>query len=127
MFDQIQQAAAAIRDQWKGSPRVGIILGTGLGGLADEIDAEARIAYSDIPNFSVSTAPTHAGRLVCGRLSGQVVVAMEGRLHYYEGFTAQQLTMPVRVMRALGCEYLVVSNACGGLNPQFSKGDIMVI
>src|SRR5262245_57025369 len=127
MYDQIQQAAAAIRTKWKGSPRVGIILGTGLGGLVEEIEAEATFPYADIPNFSVSTAPTHAGRLVCGKLSGQTVVAMEGRLHYYEGFTPQQLTMPVRVMRALGCEYLVVSNACGGLNPQFSKGDIMVI
>ncbi|MGL4555134.1 MAG: purine-nucleoside phosphorylase [Gemmataceae bacterium] len=127
MYDQIQQAASAIQAKWAGKPRVGLILGTGLGGLAEEIDAQATIPYGDIPNFSVSSAPTHAGRLVCGTLAGQTVVAMEGRVHYYEGFTAQQITVPVRVMRALGCEYLVVSNACGGLNPQFRKGDIMLI
>jgi purine-nucleoside phosphorylase len=127
MFDQIQQAASAIQAKWGGKPRVGIILGTGLGGLAEEIDAQAKIPYGDIPNFSVSSAPTHAGRLVCGTLSGQTVVAMEGRVHYYEGFSPQQITMPVRVMRALGCDYLVVSNACGGLNPQYCKGDIMLI
>ncbi|NBO92243.1 MAG: purine-nucleoside phosphorylase [Planctomycetia bacterium] len=127
MYDQIQQAAAAIRNKWNGQPRVGIILGTGLGGLVEEIEAQATIPYCDIPHFSVSSAPTHAGRLVCGRLSGQTVVAMEGRVHYYEGFSAQQITMPVRVMRALGCEILIASNASGGLNPQFRKGDIMLI
>ena len=127
MYEQIQEAVAAIRARWPAQPRVGIILGTGLGGLAEEIVAEATLAYSEIPHFCVSTAPSHAGRLVCGKLSGQSVVAMEGRLHGYEGFTPQQITMPVRVMRALGCDYLVVSNASGGLNPQFRKGDLMLI
>src|SRR5262249_26274712 len=127
LYDQIQEAAAAIRKRWSGSPRAGIILGTGLGGLVEEIQAEVAISYGDIPHFPVSTAPTHKGQLVCGKLSGKTVVAMEGRAHYYEGYTEQQITFPVRVMRALGCEYLVISNASGGLNPQFSKGDIMVI
>ena len=127
MYDQIQEAAQAIRARWSGTPKVGIILGTGLGGFAGEIQTEAAIAYGDVPHFPISTAPGHAGRLVCGQLAGRTVVAMEGRFHYYEGYTPQQITLPVRVMKALGCEYLVISNACGGLNPQFSKGDIMVI
>jgi purine-nucleoside phosphorylase len=127
LFDQIQQATAAIRSRWAGTPRAGIILGTGLGGLVEEIDAEATFPYGDIPHFPISTAPGHAGRLVCGKLAGKSVVAMEGRFHYYEGYSPQQITLPVRVMKALGCEYLIISNASGGLNPQFSKGDIMVI
>jgi purine-nucleoside phosphorylase len=127
LFDQIQQAAEAVRRRWAKTPKVGIILGTGLGGLAEEINADASIPYTEIPNFSVSTAPSHAGRLVCGTLAGRTVVAMEGRLHNYEGFTPQQITFPVRVMKALGCEYLILSNACGGLNPQYAKGDIMII
>jgi purine-nucleoside phosphorylase len=127
LYETIQEAAAAVRKRWQGTPKVGIILGTGLGGLAEEIDAEASIPYADIPHFSASTAPSHAGRLVCGKLAGQTVVAMEGRLHFYEGFSPRQITFPVRVMKALGCEYLILSNAAGGLNPQYSKGDIMVI
>jgi purine-nucleoside phosphorylase len=127
LYDQVQEAARAIRARWGGSPRVGIILGTGLGGFAEEIAAEAAIEYGDIPHFPISTAPGHAGRLVCGKVSGVAVVAMEGRFHYYEGYTPQQITLPVRVMKALGCAYLIISNACGGLNPQFAKGDIMVI
>ena len=127
LHDQIQEAVQGIRAKWQGSPKAGVILGTGLGGLAEEIQAEASIPYGDIPHFSVSTAPSHAGRLVCGTLAGQPVVAMEGRLHHYEGFTPQQITLPVRVMKALGCQTLILSNASGGLNPQFSKGDIMVI
>jgi purine-nucleoside phosphorylase len=127
LYEQVQEAAQAIRTKWGGSPKVGIILGTGLGGLVEEIETQAAFAYADIPHFPVSTAPTHASRLVCGQLSGQTVVAMEGRFHYYEGYTPQHITLPVRVMKALGCRYLVISNACGGLNPQFAKGDIMVI
>jgi purine-nucleoside phosphorylase len=127
LFDQIQEAVRTIRAKWHGQPHAGIILGTGLGGLVEEIDAEANLPYGDIPHFPVSTAPGHAGRLVCGKLAGKCVVAMEGRFHYYEGYTPQQITLPVRVMKALGCEYLIISNASGGLNPQFSKGDIMVI
>jgi purine-nucleoside phosphorylase len=127
LFDQIQEAQRAIAARWHGKPRFGIILGTGLGGLAEEIQAEAVFAYKDIPHFPVSTAPSHASRLVCGKLAGKTVVAMEGRLHAYEGYTLQQITFPVRVMKALGCEVLIVSNACGGMNPQYAKGDIMVI
>ena len=127
LYDQIQQAVQAVRARWSGRPRVGIILGTGLGGLAAEIDAEASLAYADIPHFPESTVHSHAGRFVCGRLAGQTVVAMEGRFHFYEGYSLQQITLPVRVMKALGCEALIVSNACGGMNPQFAKGDLMVI
>jgi len=127
LYDQIQEAVQAIRTRWQGRPRFGIILGTGLGGLVEEIEAEATLAYEEIPHFARSTVVSHAGRLVCGRLAGKAVVAMEGRLHFYEKYTLQQITFPVRVMKALGCEVLIVSNACGGLNPQFAKGDIMVI
>jgi purine-nucleoside phosphorylase len=127
LYEQVQEAAAAVRARWGGRPRVGVILGTGLGGLAEEIAAEAAIPYEEVPHFPVSTAPGHAGRLVCGRLGGKTVVAMEGRFHFYEGYTLQQITLPVRVFKALGCEVLVVSNACGGLNPQFAKGDLLVI
>jgi purine-nucleoside phosphorylase len=127
LFDQIQQAAQVIRKRWTGTPRFGIILGTGLGGLAEEIQAEATFPYEDVPHFGRSSVASHAGRLVCGRLAGKPVAAMEGRYHFYENYTLKQITFPVRVMRALGCEVLIVSNACGGLNPQYAKGDIMVI
>src|SRR5437868_455119 len=127
LYDQIQEARKAIQARWKGKPRVGIILGTGLGGLVEEIAAEATFPYADLPHFPVPTVVSHAGRLVCGRLAGQTVVAMEGRFHFYEGYSLRQITLPVRVMKALGCEALIVSNACGGMNPQFAKGDLMVI
>jgi purine-nucleoside phosphorylase len=127
LYDQIQEARRHIQGRWPGKPRVGIILGTGLGGLAEEIEAEATFPYAEVPHFPVATVTSHAGRLVCGNLAGTVVIAMEGRFHFYEGYTLKQITFPVRVMRALGCDVLVVSNACGGLNPQFAKGDIMVI
>src|SRR5262245_59515148 len=127
LFDQIQQAAHAIRGKWTGTTVAGIILGTGLGGLVEEIAAEAVFPYGEIPHFPASTSPPHKGQLGCGRLAGKAVVAMEGRFHYYEGYTPQQITLPVRVMKALGCQYLIISNACGGLNPQFAKGDVMVI
>jgi purine-nucleoside phosphorylase len=127
LYDQVQEAAAAVRKKWTGQPRVGIILGTGLGGLASEIETETAIPYEDIPHFPTSTVITHAGRLVCGKLAGKTVVAMEGRFHFYEGYSLQKITLPVRMMKALGCEVLIVSNACGGLNPQWAKGDIMVI
>ena len=127
LYDQIQEAKRAIQAQWSGSPHVGIILGTGLGGLAEDIAAEAAIPYQAIPHFPHSTAPTHAGRLVCGQLAGKPVLAMEGRFHFYEGYSLQEITLPVRVMRALGCDVLIVSNACGGMNPQYGKGDLMII
>lgn len=126
-YDHIQEAKRAIESRWQGKPRVGIILGTGLGGLSQDIKAEVAIAYEDIPHFPRSTVKSHSGRLVCGTLGGKSVMAMEGRFHLYEGYTLQQITFPVRVMRALGCEVLIVSNACGGMNPQYAKGDIMFI
>jgi purine-nucleoside phosphorylase len=127
LYKQIEEAKTAIQARWQGRPRVGIILGTGLGGLVEEIEVEAALDYGDIPHFPEPTAPTHAGRLVCGRLAGKTVVAMEGRFHYYEGYSLQQITLPVRVLKALGCDVLLVSNACGGMNHQFAKGELMMI
>jgi purine-nucleoside phosphorylase len=127
LYDQIQEAATAIRNKWDGKPTVGLILGTGLGKLAEDIAAEATFPYEELPHFPRSTAPSHKGQLVCGELGGKKVVAMEGRFHFYEGYRLQPITFPVRVMKALGCEVLIASNACGGLNPQYSAGDIMLI
>ncbi len=124
---QIEAARAAIAAKWKGRPPIGIILGTGLGSLAASIEAEATIPYEEIPHFPQSTATSHAGRLVCGKLAGVPVLAMEGRFHAYEGYTFQQITFPVRVMKAMGAETLIVSNAAGGLNPLYATGDVMVI
>src|SRR5688572_26270938 len=106
LYSQIEQAVAAIRKKWSGSPRAGIILGTGLGGLVGKIAIEATLNYEEIPNFPKSTATSHRGRFVCGQLSGLPVVAMEGRIHAYEGYSLKQVTLPVRVMRALGAELL---------------------
>jgi purine-nucleoside phosphorylase len=127
LYDQIQEAKQFIEAKWKNRPQVGIILGTGLGGLVEEIQAEASFPYEDLPHFPTVTVKSHAGRLVCGKLSGRTVMAMEGRIHFYEGYNLKQITFPVRVMKALGCEVLIVSNACGGMNPQYDKGDLMVI
>ena len=127
LYDQIEAAAAAIRAKWARQPRVGIILGTGIGPLAEKIDVEASIEYDEIPHFLRSTAAGHRGRLVCGQLAGASVMAMEGRFHAYEGYALAEITLPVRVMKALGAELLIVTNACGGMNPNFACGDIMVI
>ncbi|HEC32179.1 MAG TPA: purine-nucleoside phosphorylase, partial [Deltaproteobacteria bacterium] len=108
-------------------PKVGIILGTGLGALAKDIEKEITIPYPDIPHFPTSTVEFHAGNLIFGLLSGKEVVAMQGRFHYYEGYSMKQITFPVRVMKQLGTKILLVSNACGGLNPLSSLGDIMII
>ncbi|HVX62507.1 MAG TPA: purine-nucleoside phosphorylase [Pirellulales bacterium] len=124
---QINEAVSVIRKHWSQQARVGIILGTGLGSLAKQIEAEATIDYEEIPHFPRSTAISHAGQLVCGRLQGVSIAAMEGRFHAYEGYTHQQIAFPVRVMKALGAELLIVSNACGGMNPQYACGDVMVI
>ena len=126
-WNHVQEATRAVRARWQGTPRVGIVLGTGLGALAREIEAEATIPYLEIPHFPHSTVASHAGQLVCGTLAGHPVVAMEGRFHLYEGYTAAQVTFPIRVMKELGCRSLFISNAAGGLNPQYSKGDLMVI
>lgn len=127
LWNQIEDAAAFIRSQWSGTPRVGLILGTGLGGLAEQIDQEACIDYERVPHFPRSTVESHAGRLVCGTLRGVPIVAMEGRFHYYEGYSLKQVTFPVRVMRALGAEILLVTNAAGGINPQLDLADVVVI
>jgi purine-nucleoside phosphorylase len=124
---QITQATDVIRARWGGRPRVGVILGTGLGTLAGQIETEAVLDYASLPHFPQSTSISHTGQLVCGTLQGVPVVAMEGRFHAYEGYSQRQITFPVRVMRALGAEMLVVSNACGGMNPLYSQGDIVVI
>src|SRR3954469_1247994 len=126
-WDHVQEATRAVRAHWSGTPRVGIVLGTGLGALAHEIEAEAILPYPEIPHFPRSTVESHKGQLVCGTLGGQSVVAMEGRFHLYAGYTAAPVTFPIRVMKELGCRYLVVSNAAGGLNPFYAKGDLMVI
>jgi purine-nucleoside phosphorylase len=127
LFDQIQEAKQVIEAKWNGKPRVGVILGTGLGNLVQDMERQATIAYQEIPHFPHSTVESHAGQLVCGLLGGKPAVVMEGRFHYYEGYSLKQITLPVRVMKALGCDVLIVSNACGGMNPQFAKGDLMVI
>jgi purine-nucleoside phosphorylase len=108
-------------------PQVGIILGTGLGALVKEIEVEKQLMYGNIPDFPISTVEFHSGKLIFGTLAGTRVVAMQGRLHYYEGYNMQQITFPVRVMKMLGIETLLVSNASGSLNPAFKKGDLMVI
>jgi purine-nucleoside phosphorylase len=124
---RIEQAVEFLRGRWTGRPRVGIILGTGLGSVAGQIQTEATFDYPSIPHFPRSTTVGHGGQLVCGRLEGVPVLAMEGRFHAYEGYTHSQITFPVRVMRAMGAETLIVSNACGGMNPHYACGDIVVI
>lgn len=127
MLEQITNIASFIRSKVDFQPRVGIILGTGLGGLVDSIETVATLEYNEIPGFPVSTVEGHAGRFIFGRLGGQSVVAMQGRFHYYEGYSPQTVVLPVRVMKYLGIEYLFVSNASGGVNPRFRVGDLMVI
>jgi purine-nucleoside phosphorylase len=124
---QIEEAKAVIRRQWSSPAHAGIILGTGLGSLAGQIEREAVFDYTEIPHFPRSTAISHAGQLVCGKLRGVSVVAMEGRFHAYEGYSHQQIAFPVRVIKALGADLLMVSNASGGLNPQYACGDVVVI
>lgn len=127
LFDRIQQTAAFIQSKIQSAPTVGIILGSGLGGLTEVVQSEAEISYKDIPNFPVSTVEGHAGKLIFGSLGDKKVVMMAGRFHYYEGYTMQEVTFPVRVMRALGVETLFVSNAAGGMNPAYTVGDIVLI
>jgi len=127
LHEKIEDAVAEIKKHWDKTPHAGVILGTGLGSLVKEIEVEVTIDYGDIPHFPSSTAISHAGRLVCGTLAGLPIVAMEGRMHMYEGYPLKMITLPVRVMKALGAGLLVVSNACGGMNPNYRCGDIMVI
>jgi purine-nucleoside phosphorylase len=123
----IAESTAAIRRHWSASPRVGFILGTGLSQAAERIDVECSIPFERIPHFPCTTALSHQGRVVCGAMDGVRVIAMAGRCHLYEGYSWEQVTLPVRVMRALGAELLIVSNASGGLNPSYRGGDIMIM
>jgi purine-nucleoside phosphorylase len=125
--ERVAATVAAIRAVSAVQPEVGIVLGTGLGGLVERIDVEQAIDYADLPGFGRPTVETHSGRLLLGRLAGKPVVAMQGRFHLYEGYTLQQVTFPVRVMRALGASVLVVSNVSGGMNPMWATGDLVLI
>lgn len=127
MLKKIRETIEYLETRIAVKPEIGIILGTGLGGLVKEIDITHTIPYEFIPNFPVSTVDGHHGQLIFGTMSGRNIVAMQGRFHYYEGYTMQELTFPIRVMRFLGVELLILSNASGGLNPGFEVGDIMVI
>jgi len=124
---QIDEAVASLRGRTSLVPEVGVILGTGLGTLAEGLTVETRVPYKDIPHFAVSTVESHKGELVFGKLGGRPAVVMSGRVHFYEGYTMHQVSFPVRVMQALGAKTLIVSNACGGMNPLFAAGDIMLV
>ena len=124
---KIEETLSVIRSHTKDDYPIGIILGTGLGGLVKEINVQHKIDYSDLPHFPLSTVESHHGNLIFGSIADKKVVAMQGRFHYYEGYTMQQITYPVRVMKFLGVKTLLVSNACGGMNPSYRKGDIMLM
>ena len=125
--EAVGAAAERVRARFSTTPDVALILGTGLGSLGREITVRETIDYTDIPGFPLSTVESHAGRLLCGTLGGKNVIAMQGRFHRYEGYTLQQVTFPVRVLQALGARTLVISNACGGMNPLWAAGDLMLI
>ena len=127
MYEKIKETARFLMDIGLDKPEIGIVLGTGLGGIVNMINVEKKIAYHDIPNFPVSTVSGHSGTLIYGELSGKKVLAMQGRFHYYEGWEMPEVTFPIRVMKLLGIEKLMVSNACGGVNPEFKVGDVMII
>ena len=127
LYDKIQQTTAFIQAKISNKPRVGIILGSGLGGLVDIIEKETAIPYTDIPNFPVSTVQGHSGQLIFGKIGNCNVMLMAGRFHYYEGYSMEEVTFPVRIMKALGVETVVISNASGGTNPAFNIGDLMII
>ncbi len=127
MVKEITEAVQFIQSKYNTSPAIGIILGSGLGSFADEINIECEIEYSDIPHFPVSTVEGHSGKLICGTLSGKKVVAMAGRFHYYEGYTTKEVVFPIRVLKFLGIKTLLISNAAGGINSSFKVGDLMII
>jgi purine-nucleoside phosphorylase len=127
MLEKIKATASFIKERISAKPEIGIILGTGLGGLANEIEILDSIPYNEIPDFPVSTVEGHAGRLIYGKLGNKEVLAMQGRFHYYEGYSMKELTFPVRVMKFVGITHLFVSNASGGLNPDWHVGDIVLI
>lgn len=126
-LNRVQETADVIRQRWVSTPLLGMVLGTGMGALADEISVEAEFDYSTLPHFQTSTAIGHRGRLLCGRLHGVDVVAMDGRFHAYEGYDVDSLAYPIRVMQTLGAKFLIASNAAGALNRMFAVGDIMLI
>lgn len=126
-LEKINETVSVIRKHTQDNYPVGIILGTGLGGLVKEISIDHEIDYNELPHFVLSTVESHKGKLIFGFIGDEKVVAMQGRFHYYEGYTMQQITFPVRVMKFLGVKYLLVSNACGGMNPDYRKGDIMIM
>lgn len=126
-FEKVQNAASFLSEKYTGTPKIGLILGSGLGVLADEIAEPVKISYNQIPDFPVSTVEGHAGQLVFGKLSDVEVVAMQGRFHFYEGYSLSKVTFPVRVMKELGVEILIVTNAAGGVNESFQAGDLMLI
>ena len=127
MLKTIEETVSYIRSKVDLQPEIGIILGTGLGGMVNEIEIDTILEYEDIPNFPVSTVESHHGKLIFGGLKGKKIVAMQGRFHYYEGYTPQEVTFPVRVMKYLGISHLFVSNASGGVNPEFEIGDLMIL
>lgn len=127
LFDKIEETTTFIRSKWDKTPKAGIILGTGLGSLVEKIEIDISIDYEEVPNFLKSTATSHQGQLICGELNGLPIMAMQGRFHLYEGYSLKDITLPVRVMKAMGADLLVVSNACGGMNPNYQCGDIMLI
>jgi purine-nucleoside phosphorylase len=127
LFDRVESAVSVVRTHTALQPEVGIVLGTGLGGLAGEIDVDSSIPYQEIPGFPLSTVESHAGRLLLGRMGTRSVVAMQGRFHRYEGYTLAEVTFPVRVLHALGARTLMVSNACGGMNPLWAPGDLVLL
>ncbi|TKJ40467.1 purine-nucleoside phosphorylase [candidate division LCP-89 bacterium B3_LCP] len=127
IHQQLAETLPLIRSHTNAKPDIGIILGTGLGALAKEIQVETTLEYGDIPHFPLSTVEAHAGKLIFGTLGGKSVVAMQGRFHYYEGYSMKQITYPVRVMKELGIHTILISNACGGMNPVYSPGDLMIM
>ena len=127
MYTKIQETAKFLKERMNTKPETAIILGSGLGRLTEDIDIEYQISYTEIPNFPVSTVEGHQGRLIFGKLGGKDIMAMQGRFHYYEGYSMKEVTFPVRVMHELGIKNLFVSNAAGGMNPEFSIGDLMII
>ena len=127
MWKKIVETTEYINQAYNKQPVIGIVLGTGLGGLVNEINIEITLDYESIPNFPVSTVESHSGKLIFGELGGKIIVAMQGRFHYYEGYSAEEVTFPIRVMKMLGVKHLLVSNASGGVNPDFEVGEIMLI
>ena len=127
LIDQLNETVAFIREKYKAEPETGIVLGSGLGNFLSELEIEASISYQDIPHFPFSTVEGHAGKLVFGELNGKKVVAMAGRFHFYEGYSAQEVVYPIRLMKFLGIKNLLLSNAAGGLNTSFNVGDLMII